>query len=171
MSYSFSGKLNAKELEQIIREGVLRKTFTIISLTTMVVMIVFFIIRMVTAVGRFQIEYLFPIAILIGAGFYLLQYPRLTAATMLRKRPEMQEVLSGEVGDKGLTLRSAHGEFSHPWSSYTAAKITADLILIFRDDKSFNFLLKSFFADPQDWDSVLTLVYDKVKSGELKDRS
>lgn len=171
MSYSFSGKLTAKELEKIIREGVLRKTFTLISMTAIVVMIVFFIIRMVTAGGPFPAEYLLPIAILLGAAVYLVQYPGLTAKVMLRKRPEMLEELSGEVSEEGVRLSSAHGSFSHPWSAYQAAKITADLILIFRDDKSFNFLLKSFFADPEDWDQVMTLVHEKIKSGALKERS
>jgi hypothetical protein len=73
-----------------------------------------------------------------------------------RVQPSAAEALSGRVSERG--VRWGPGGETISWQQFTAAKISADAVLLYQTRAYALPFHRTMFQDPKDWDALIRLV-------------
>ena len=73
-----------------------------------------------------------------------------------RIEPEPGEALSGRVSERG--VRWGPGGETISWQQFTAAKVSADAVLLYQTKAFALPFHRTMFQDPKDWDALIRLV-------------
>lgn len=106
-------------------------------------------------------------ALVFGAVLVLLQIPSSRLSPFLaleewRGASHLHLPQQGTITEAGIEVHHQHGMSHSQWAGYLYRVITPDMILLFQGVTTFQFYPRSFFATDEDWQTLTTLVQQRI---------
>lgn len=77
---------------------------------------------------------------------------------VFKNTPAFQREFIGSIDDSNYAVSSSHGTSTLPWSEFTNATITNQLILLYQSPIQFQLLAPEMFGSPEEWGTTCELI-------------